>query len=462
MLKMLLLRRKYLRRFAAMSIICIMYLLVFHWLIQKTRNSTGLNEKDTDVFYPTVIDLKHDTVRFQSLVSSIKHHNSVQSNSVVSSLENYYFVKFNSVISSSRDHSLVRGCREQTNFVFIKCMKCATETLGTVLRRFGYIRKLSFVTPVGRNFYLGWPYQMTKYDYQPSERPFNIIMEHSIYNKTTMEALMPANTFYITIIREPYSHFKSVFNYFSLKKIANVSSEDPVTEYLHNLDKYERVYKSHAVSRIRPCIPDNFSITKNLLSHCLGMPLGFPPGSKNITTDTDAVDRYIQQIDNDFSLVMIMEYFHESLVLLKRIMCWSFKDIVYWKVNVANYFRKLDPPTEDNVNIYRKWSVLDYKLYDHFNKTFWRKVQQQGSDFFREVKYFSVIQQKVRNFCRTRISKNVTFSKTLWNEQLEFTSDDCKPLRQMLMFAIKRQRQKDENNPQPPTRTPGDPNTPLC
>nr|KAG5712830.1 hypothetical protein BaRGS_007427 [Batillaria attramentaria] len=41
-----------------------------------------------------------------------------------------------------------RDCKPRKNFAFIKCMKCATETLGGVLRRYSYVHNLSVVLPV--------------------------------------------------------------------------------------------------------------------------------------------------------------------------------------------------------------------------------------------------------------------------------------------------------------------------
>ena len=374
---------------------------------------------------------------------------------ISSSFERFELGSFRSVSPSSRT------CKQKTNFVFVKCMKCATETLGTVFRRFGYTRNLTFVTPVGNKLYLGWPFQITKYDYRPSTRSFNIVMEHSVYNKTMMKALMPADTVYVTIVRQPYSHFKSVFTYFNLKNIANVTSSDPFSEYLHNVDRYEQIYKSPAAASTRYCIPDNFSVTKNLMSHCVGMPLGFPAGTLNITADDDAVERYIDQLDRDFSLVMIVEYFHESLILLKHLMCWTFKDIVYWNANVGNKMKKFDPNFEENENIYRKWSSVDYKLYDHFNKTFWEKIRSQPPDFFTEVQHLTTVQVNIVKFCTNPVVHKIVFHKTKWHEQFEFTSEDCGLLKKPLLKAIQERFDKQEHLV-PPIRKPSGRNVPLC
>jgi hypothetical protein len=45
--------------------------------------------------------------------------------------------------------------------------------------------------------------------------------------------------------------------------------------------------------------------------------------------DSEAAARAkITDIENEFDLVMIMERFDESLVLLRRQLCWNFEDMV--------------------------------------------------------------------------------------------------------------------------------------
>ena len=44
-----------------------------------------------------------------------------------------------------------------------------------------------------------------------------------------------------------------------------------------------------------------------------------------------AVENYIHFLQQEFDLVMLMEYFDESLVLLKRRLCWKIEKILYFK-----------------------------------------------------------------------------------------------------------------------------------
>ena len=246
-----------------------------------------------------------------------------------------------------------------------------------------------------------------------------------------MRPLFNKGAKFITIIREPWSHFLSTFKYFNVQKIVNIEGKEPISEYLRNLDLYESVYKSSQSAKLRYCIPDGFSVTKNLLSHCLGMPLGFPPGQrKNISSDKVKVKKYIENLDKEMDLVMIMEYFDESMILLKRMMNWSMKYIVYKKVNAGHYHFS---SSDGDRKRHRKWSSIDYQFYKHFNRTFWGKVKSQGDDFYKEVNLFKMIVDDISAFCiavnRTSQNSNMVqemvIPPSVFDSGFTFTSYDC-------------------------------------
>lgn len=76
---------------------------------------------------------------------------------------------------------------------------------------------------------------------------------------------------------------------------------------------------------------------------------------------------------------MIMEYFDELMVFLKKLMRWLFKDIVYEKVNVGNYL--IEFYSDYIKDIYKKWSFVDYLLYDYFRKKMELKIRNGGFEF---------------------------------------------------------------------------------
>lgn len=378
---------------------------------------------------------------------AIQHQDDDNLNYDVDNIE--YIDSFQSLLvqKTSIYHKTNNGeCLEKRHFVFIKTMKCATQTVVQILRRFGYLRHLNFVLPRQENIYLGWPFIMEKQDYRPSKLQFNALVEHSVYNHTILSELMPKGTDFITIIREPFSQFKSSFNYFNVANISFVKEADQLSGYLQNLEKYESFYKSREGARIRYCIPDGFSITKNLLSHCLGMPLGYPSTRANITADLSRITEYINQLDEDFTLVMIMEYFHESLVLLKRLMCWSMEDIVYYTRNVGNYAFKHSKPSEANLRIYKHWSHIDYLLYNHFNKTLWKKVHAEGEDFQKEVAEYNKIQSEISSFCSDKSTGEtaIAIEESAYSKSFIVTKDFCVLLGLDLLQFLKKRFDREE------------------
>jgi hypothetical protein len=76
-------------------------------------------------------------------------------------------------------------------------------------------------------------------DYRLSDRPFNGLIDHAIYNKTIMNHYFPPKTtHYVTIIREPLKHFKSTFNYFKVEPIVGIFAKQPLTEYLDYVEHF--------------------------------------------------------------------------------------------------------------------------------------------------------------------------------------------------------------------------------
>lgn len=351
------------------------------------------------VFLSSDVHLSHSASSLPSL-----HHKSPTENMS----QTYHLPSIGIPVSSNK--SKFQCEKEVSNFVFIKCMKCATETLASIFRRFGYVRDLNFVLPVKRNLYLGWPYPLESSDIRPSNYEYNILVEHSVLNYTFMKALMPLNTKFITILRHPWSQLKSAFSYFCIGDIAKVPNGS-FEKFLNNIEFYDKEYSKSENNWHRWCIPDGFSMTRNILAHCMGIPLGFPPGTKSIYgADNSVVRKYIEELDKTFALVMIADYFVESLVMLKRTMCWKFKDMFYYYSNAGLYgdtgFKNLH--AEGNLYIiHRNWSSIDYQLFEYFNKTFWAKVDAEGPAFLEEVEHFKLLQAKVEKFC---------FVKNMWKE----------------------------------------------
>jgi hypothetical protein len=330
-------------------------------------------------------------------------------------------------------------CQEQTRFVYIKMIKCASTTLSDVFRRFGILRNLSFVLPPKDRIYIGWPYPIDETFYRPpakSSAGFDILCDHAVYNAENFKKIMGPGTVYIMSLREPFSQFKSMTNYYNILNISGVpwNVTDRFSEYLNNFEHYEATYKSHEASPLRYCIPDGFSMMRNLMSFNLGFPTGgFLSLANDKAADSALIYHWItDELEEQFQFVIIVEYFHESIVLLRRQLCWKLQDILFRTSNSLTYDYKLHADPR-HVAMYRKWSRVDYALYEHFNNTLWKRILEEDDSFWVEVEYFRRVNIDVNDFCyqlksTLRSSETLHIDESDWNEAFEVTAEFCQLL----------------------------------
>ena len=164
------------------------------------------------------------------------------------------------------------------------------------------------------------------------------------------------------------------------------------------------------------------------LRNIMAYDLGLPPSSFD---DDDAIESHIGLIDRQFRLIMITEYMDESLILLKRYMCWEMKDILYVSLKADSTEADYGPPTSDDEKVHRKWSKADYMFYDYFNATFWRKVEKQDTGFWDEVRTLQYLTKILSELCQriTKYDEYPILPATHYNEQILITEYKCSVFR---------------------------------
>ena len=240
-------------------------------------------------------------------------------------------------------------CKERRNIFFLKIGKSGSTTVQQLLLRFGMVRDLSFAlfvdkstypSPTFSEFLLPGPNRSTGFDGQ-----YNIICEHTVYNESELKRWMPGDTFYLANIRHPLTHVKSIINHSKLYTMLNIStSANFLAELLSDPQRHDKTNR-----------------TRNISARFFGL--------NRTVSDKATGDALIQHIDRKFGLVLIMERIDESLVLMKRRLCWSTKDILYLPLRVVEYKGKAKETEHDQEELiakHRKWSNIDYDIYDHF------------------------------------------------------------------------------------------------
>ncbi|XP_035663171.1 galactose-3-O-sulfotransferase 2-like [Branchiostoma floridae] len=324
-------------------------------------------------------------------------------------------------------------CVPQKKFAFIKTHKTGSTTTINIFQRYAIYNKLKVLMPVGQGP-LSWPFppKENEYVHTPDEK-YDALMHHFVYNKTWLLTKFPSETKYISIIRHPFGHLKSQMNYFTLAKVLKIKGHgNAVKVFLH--DPWQHRNRSETFF---PHVNITWDGTRNPMTFDMGWPA-------ERADEEEEAREYISQLDAEFTLVMILEHLDESVVLLRRLMCWGLRDILlYSKVkNSRPYPYKNYVATPEELENHRNWSAVDYMLYNTFNNSLWRKINAQGQDFYDELNYYRRMKHRVSDHCarigRKRKGQPMVISPSKWNAQFEVDTTYCRYIKKRKPMPLDR------------------------
>ncbi|XP_013390731.1 galactosylceramide sulfotransferase [Lingula anatina] len=270
-----------------------------------------------------------------------------------------------------------------TSLVFLKTHKTASSTVQNIVMRFGYQRGLVFALGAERNMYQVGNFPAIfkpTYALRSAAGKFNILCHHTRFSRD-IQKIMQDGAVYFTILRNPTSVFESIFSYYNIAQVYKLNATNGLATFLER-PKYYFTFP----------IPDVDAALRNPLLVDFGMNVDM---SDNIT----AIYEKILELEQNFDLVMIAEYFDESLILLKHLLNWSLTDLVNVRLNARPKQKivQLDP---GNLAKMKSWNAGDHLLYDHFNRTFWRKIKLFGVERLqKEVEELRKINQYWKAVC---------------------------------------------------------------
>jgi len=271
------------------------------------------------------------------------------------------------------------------HIAFIKTHKCASSTIQNILMRYGIRNHLTFVLP--KNIYnmAGWPHPFdpSKHMRPIKEEKADILCFHSVFSEKIAE-VMKKDTFYLTIVREPLSMMQSFYSY----------------------ENWNLCYKK-TLREIIAGFPHQTVICKVNAYNPMMFDMGFPV--KKHSSSLKAIDEYIGMLDKRFNLVMIVEYFEESLIILRDMLGWSNEDILSFAVNfrkstngsfenVAMEGVDMSDDEESKAFLYEK-SIADAKLYYHFKSKLEATIEANRTYFTKEKLNFQAVKQRWMEFC---------------------------------------------------------------
>ena len=347
----------------------------------------------------------------------------------------------------------VATCR-QDNVYLLKMHKTGSTTMFNILNRVALSRNLRMTT-----YHETYPSLSSapdamvrllspKFVVGKSEK-YNMHGQHSRYDKNVIPQILLAPYANVTFVRHPVTHLRSWMYQLKLVQTLRLKGPDPMVDFLSNLHVYRerkkvRMVKNHMAYELRI---DTYSDENSTL-----------------------FQQSLRDIDRTF-IIGLTEYYTESLVLLKRRLCWSLRDVIHIPLRRSRYQR----PVEDRDNKLRgltcAWSNLDCKLYDYFNRSFWEAISKEGPGFHDEVAHLNGILARTFDYCTPiydqlknnpehieELDANIlplTFKGSEWNERFDIRVIDCALMRshvpslQRLSFFIQNKAQCEFVKPGP-------------
>ncbi|XP_052801945.1 galactosylceramide sulfotransferase-like [Mya arenaria] len=312
---------------------------------------------------------------------------------------------------------------------FLKVHKAASSTMQNIFFRFGLKRNLTFVFTNHPNYF-----SRTVSQHLPLKMPrfrgdHDILCTHGIFNIQTYGSVLPKDATYIAIVREPLEQFVSSINYYS-----QPSSQLPYISAIPG-------NKLTALIRNPKFDKGFFSYTKNSMARDFGI---------SISTNQETIAAKLTELNSIFKLVLLVEYFEESLILLKRYFKWKHVDILFISNNVHSKegWSKKDL-TPDDIAKFKHRNWLDYYVYDHFYEEFWRKFRFELLDIHMEVLYFKRVLERLASFCRAgneSVERSLEVETSTWDAGFRVNREECDLMlkNELDFISVLRQKQGSE------------------
>ncbi|XP_069111456.1 galactose-3-O-sulfotransferase 2-like [Argopecten irradians] len=258
------------------------------------------------------------------------------------------------------------------NVVFLKVHKVGGSTLMNMFYRYANSKHLNLVVPIdttGDHWnYLGFNITLHTPNIVPLPRgeEYNILCNHVIYDKKAFSKIMPKDSVYLTILRNPADQFVSAamyYNFLSALEVATTHTigKQPIPEIFHEYFLHQDRYSSLSTYHVR-----------NPMSHDLGLPM-------SSFDDKAFIQYFIGNLSLDYNLVMLMEHFTESVILMRRYLSWSVEDVIFIPLNVNHEKKKKDFVLyNDDIDFLSEWNYADFELHRHFEQIYMMRVEAEG------------------------------------------------------------------------------------
>ncbi|XP_039370647.1 galactosylceramide sulfotransferase-like [Mauremys reevesii] len=277
--------------------------------------------------------------------------------------------------------------RPPPNVVFVKTHKTGSSTLQNLLFRLGERHNLTVAFP-RYTYQFAYPQRFAAAFVEPlppGAARYNLLLSHLRLAAGELRRVMPPDSLYLTILREPVRTFQSVFAYYrstvpAFRALA--SHPRPLAAFLQAPARY-----------YDPAAAGN-GLARNPMAFDLGLEAGGEEGGSQW-------DRELERLNQTFQLVLIAEHFDESLLLARELLGLRLEELAYVRLNArrggGDEAEALAPGLARRI---RAWNWLDVRLYRYFQAVLWRRVERYGYTRMKgELEALRSLLQETRETC---------------------------------------------------------------
>ena len=86
----------------------------------------------------------------------------------------------------------------------------------------------------------------------------------------------------------------------------------------------------------------------------------FDNGLNVLATNDEYIDQKIAELESVYTFVLLTDFFDESLILMKHLLCWDWQDVIYvkFKMRIAEAKSNITPELAAQI---KGWNYADVK-----------------------------------------------------------------------------------------------------
>jgi len=307
----------------------------------------------------------------------------------------------------------------------------STRSFQRLFAQYGMKNNLSYALPTGNNEWrngLGHSFNPLSGNVSTvigltensEDFHFDIIFHEMIFDAVKIYEIMPGDTIFISLLTDPVMKFYDAWvkyedHWLMKESFKGLSRQEAMSVFLNDTDEYlkeprklyleAQMLKGKGIRKANSKMKHGIEPLIHLVNPQLFV-LGFE--STEFRQVDNLYQAMIKSTESQFHLMLLDEYFEDSLAVLKHKLCWTVRDVVYLAAAIKRpqHSRRYEDVglTEELVDKIRNLNKGDVQLYDTFQEVFWNSLETIGRARVNVIKHqiFSnadkIVQRCIKNW----------------------------------------------------------------